>query len=274
MITDPWIAYAQEHQWKERIDRLEMRLQFSLAAACVDHALAVVPLAGQALLETARQALWKPDPAREPWVSRLQAYAERIAETPEPQDPPDRAVDALLYTFAVLDDPNALEYVQEALFTAFWALADAVCSDGGWVAELLGRPGLMAELEAQIGTCRPAYRELSYQETVLKQLERHLEPLTKSEAADLADQIVPEETAHTAFARQLYRRALESLSGAPGAQQSYVRALLDFAVFEQDHGRNEWAAELYNRALAELEALDKPEGVDAVRTRLEQLGRV
>ena len=151
MITDPWIAYAQEHQWEERMDRLEMRLQPSLAEACVDHALAVIPLASQGLLETARQALWKPNLVREPWISRLQAYAERIAETPEPQDPPDRAVDALLYAFAVMDDPKALEYLQEALFSAFWALADAACSDDGWVAELVGRPELMAELEAQIG---------------------------------------------------------------------------------------------------------------------------
>ncbi len=269
MITDPWSAYAQLQHWEERISRLEERLQSSLVTASVDHALAAIPFAAQGLLADARRAMWELDQEPEAWSARLQAYADQIAEDPGPQDPPLRAVEALVYAFA--DKAGVKFDVLEALYSAYWSLAETVCPSGGWIEELLGRPDLEVELEARTGACQPAYRELGYQAAVLERLERDPTPLVHQEAARLADQTPPDETAYTEFARMLFRRAQETLYQAPGAARSYIRVLLYFAAFEQEHGQFEQAAFLYHQALAELQPIGSKEAIAALQARLKGL---
>jgi hypothetical protein len=262
MITDPWIVFSRQHRWSERLEHLDRSLQSSLATVCVDHALASIPNTGKSLLSDARQALW--EQGRQEWRSKLEAYADRLDESPQPGDPPMRAIDALLHAFA--GNGEAEFDALEALFCAFWSLAECSCPTGGWIVQQLGSSGLMEELETQIAACRRAYNELVFQENVFRRLEGNPTPLTRQQAAILADLGPEDENTHTEFAREIFQAALENLSPTRSLEKSYLRTLIYFAEFEKGCGRSLRAARLYDQALAELETWGDEQSAAALRS--------
>jgi hypothetical protein len=129
----------------------------------------------------------------------------------------------------------------------------------------------MEELDAQIGSCPQAYRELGYQAAVLERLEQEGRPLTRREASALADEAAPDEGSHTEFAREVYRRALANLRHSPAAARPHLRVLLRGAAFEQALGQGERAAAFYRQALEALQLVGNAQAAAVVRRRLQRL---
>jgi hypothetical protein len=176
-----------------------------------------------------------------------------------------------VYAYDSLSGETPAESTLEALYHAFWSFVEAACPLDDWVANLLGQAELMEALEAQIGACQAAYRELSYQEAVLNQLEARRAPLTRGEIAELAARVHTDESQRQVFSRDGFQRAMANLAQATSAHLDHIRVLLRSAAFEQDCGNHAAAARLYRQALPALQSLDNARALTEVRARLDQL---